>query len=43
MDPVFDAMRRVTTNRWAWGALTFSASYADTWLLGAATMAVAGA
>ena len=43
MDPVFDAMRRVTTNRWAWAAFTFSASYADTWLLGAATMAVAGA
>ena len=42
MDPIFDAMRRVTTNRWAWAVFTFCASYADTWVLGAVTMAVAG-
>eukprot|EP01052_Picozoa_sp_SAG31_P007567 SAG31_NODE_362_length_16904_cov_7.893218_4_plen_290_part_00 len=43
MDPVFDAMRCVTTNRWAWAAFTFCSSFADTWLLGGVTMAVANA
>lgn len=36
MDAVFDAMRCVVSNRWAWGVFTLVASYADTWLLGAA-------
>ena len=36
MDPVFDLMRCVVTNRWAWAVFTFIASFADTWLLGMA-------
>ena len=38
MDPVFDLMRCVVSNRWAWALITFVSSYADTWLLGMAIM-----
>ena len=42
MDPIFDAMRALVSNRWLWGAFTLAASFADTWLLGCATMRLFG-
>ena len=42
MDPVFDLMRLVVVNRWAWGVFTLVMSYADTWLLGLAIARIAG-
>jgi len=42
MDPAFDVMRLVVSNRWFWAVFTLVASFLDTWLLGVGMMVLLG-